>query len=192
MAGCAQIPRDGGPGVLLLRGAALLGRHGVPEGLGEVVHRDEPVDLLPGRLVQRVVGGVHVREEGVAGGFGDLDGVQDGTHGRALPPGHVVVPRVLVATHLRRLLEADELGLARVGGQERVDLQGAEPPGERDVLARCQRLVPEEDDLVVVERPAQFPDHLVRQFRGEVDTGDHRPDRRSEHARVEAAPAQCG
>ena len=73
-----------------------------------------------------------------------------------------------------------------------MDLQGAEPPGERDVVLGRQRLVPEEDHLVVVERPAQLRDDLVSQLRGEVDTRDLRPDRRAEHAGVEAAPAQCG
>ena len=178
--------------VLRLRGAALVPRHGVPEGLGEVVHRVQRVDLLLRRLVQRVVGRVHVGEQGVAAHLGDLERVQDGSHGRALPPGDVVVPRVLVAAHLRRLLEAHQLGLPGVRRQEGVNLQLAEAPGERDVLSRGQGLVPEEDDLVVVQRLAQLGDDVVGQLGRQVDARDLRPARRAQHAGVEGAPAQCG
>ena len=73
-----------------------------------------------------------------------------------------------------------------------MDLQVAEPACEGDVLLRRQRLVPEEDDLVVVERPAQLGDDLVRQLRAEVDARDLGPHRRTEPAGVEGTPPQRG
>jgi len=67
-------------GKALLRHLPVVVRHRVPEGLGEVVDGDEPVDLRSGRVVQRVVGGVHVREEGVATVVGHRKRVEDRPH----------------------------------------------------------------------------------------------------------------
>ena len=71
-----------------------------------------------------------------------------------------------------------------------MDLQLAEAPRERHVLVGVQGLVPEEDDLVVVQRPAQVGHDVVGQRRGEVDPGDLRAHRRAERPGVEVAPAQ--
>ena len=70
------------------------------EDLGVVVHGDEVVDRVPGRLVESFVGGVHVAEQGVAAARRDVHRAEDGTHRRGLPPRHVAVPAVLVTTDL--------------------------------------------------------------------------------------------
>ena len=70
-----------------------------------------------------------------------------------------------------------------------MDLEVAEPSRERDVLLRGQRLVAEEDDLVVVQRLAQLGDDLVGQRGREIDAGDLGPHRRAELAGVEWPPA---
>ena len=104
---------------------AFLG-HLTAEGLHEVMHRGAALDELLDVIVEAVVGGVHVAEEGVATDWRDLDAVEHRSHGGSRPPCDVVVPEVLVATGLGRLLEADELGPARVGRDERMDLERTE------------------------------------------------------------------
>ena len=64
---------------------------------GDVVLRRQGTDpVLHGRG-QSVIGGVHVREEGVAPVGRDLDGPQDRAQGRRLAPCHIRVPVVLPA-----------------------------------------------------------------------------------------------
>ena len=99
--------------------------------------------------MQDFVGGVHVREERVAPHIRDLDCPQDRGLGGTLAPGDVVVPLVLVAGAVGVLLEAHQLRLLGVRGDERVDLEFAEVAGEGHVLGRRERLPAEEDHLVV-------------------------------------------
>ena len=72
-----------------------------------------------------------------------------------------------------------------------MDLQVPEAAREHDMLVRRERLVPEEDDLVVVQRLAQLGHHLVREGGSEVDSGDLRPHGRTELACIEVLPLQC-
>ena len=141
----------------------------VLEGEHEVVHREQAVDALLDVVVEAVVGRAHVAEQGVAAGGRNLDGVQDGPHRGHLPPGDVMVPAVLEAAGVAPLLEAHQLGMLGVPGDERVDLQLAEAAGERHVLGRGDRLAAEHQHLVVEQRLADLGGHLIGQVGLKID-----------------------
>ena len=65
-------------------------------------------------LREPVVGQVLVREEGVAAGLGDVEGVEGGAEGRALGEGHVGVPDLGEALLLAAVRDRDD---QRVTGQ---------------------------------------------------------------------------
>ena len=142
--------------------------------------------------VEPVVGGAHVGEQGVAPDRRDLDGMQDGTEGRAGPPRHVGVPAVLVAADGRLLFEADEFRLVGIGRDERMDLELAEPAGEGDVLVRGQRLVPEEEHLELVEALRELVDDRVVERAAEVDAVDLGADGGPDWTDVERSKRETG
>ena len=73
-----------------------------------------------------------------------------------------------------------------------MDLEVPEAPGERHVTLGRERLVAEEEDLVVGEGLADFGHDVVGQLGPEVDAGDLPADGGPERPGVEVAPAQRG
>ena len=49
-----------------------------------------------------------------------------------------------------------------------------EPPAERDLLVGCERLLAEEDHLMVEQRPPDLRDDVVVELGREIDARDHR------------------
>ena len=151
----------------------------------------EAFGLDPKVLGQAVVGGAHVGEEGVPTDVGYLQRPQDRRAGRLFTPGHVVVPLVLVSPGVRSLGEPHEVRLRLLGGNERVDLQLSEPPGEAEVLLGCHVLVPEEDHLVGIQGRLDLPDGRLRKGTGQVDSGQHRTHGATQHPGVEVLPREA-
>jgi hypothetical protein len=177
--------------VLLAHGVAVLRLDRVTEDLGVVVDGPEPVDALLQVPVEAVVGGAHVGEQGVAAHRRDLDGVQHRPERGTPAPRDVGVPAVLVATDGRFLLEPDEFGLVGVRRDERMDLEVAEPPGERHVLGRRERLIAEEQDLELVEAAGELGDDLVGEWSAQVESLDLGADRHPDLADPECGEAQA-
>ena len=71
-------------------------------------------------------------------------------------------------------------------------LQLAETAREGHVVLRCQSLVSEEDDLVIVEGLTDLCDHFVGEVVGQVDPGELRADCRAKLLRVEVLPLEGG
>ena len=171
---------------------ALLGRHLVTERRDVVVHRDEAVDARSNVVVETVVRGVHVGEERVATTRRHRDRVQHRGHRRHRAPADVAVPAILVAPDVGRLGEAHQLGELAVGRDERVHFEVAEPAREGDVLRGGDRLVAEEEDLVVEQGLAHLGDHRVGQVVTQRDAVDLGADGGAHRRRVERAPRQPG
>ena len=103
---------------------------------------------------------------------GHLDGAQHRAERRALAPGDVAVPDVLVAAGCRSLLEAHDLGRLlglRRGARadERVALEPAPVAGEGRVLLVGEVLVAEEQHLPLEQRPVELGEQLVVERIGE-------------------------
>jgi hypothetical protein len=135
---------------LLLHPGQPLRRYVPAEGVREIVDGIEVFDQILGLAVERVVGGVHVGEQRVAAERGCAHRMKDRGPGRVRPPGDVVVPLILVSTDGGALLEARQFGFVDVARDDGMGLQLAEPPREGDLRRRGQRLIAEEDHLVVV------------------------------------------
>ena len=85
---------------------------------------------------------------------GQIDHVEDRRHRRVLAPGDVGVPHV--GTSAAIAVEHDDLRVLVVElRDERVDLDLAEAACEGDVAVGRQRLVGQEDDVVLDERGVQ-------------------------------------
>ena len=119
---------------------------------------------------QPVVGVLQAGPHGVAADLGRLEHVEDRAHGRRLQEGHVGVPP---AGPVDLAVDGEHLGALVDGGQHGVRLgDGAELAGEVGLLLGRQRLVPEEDDVMRVQRVADGRHHLGRERGREVDAGD--------------------
>ena len=90
-----------------------------------------------------------------------------------------MVPAVLESAGVDALLEADQLGVLDVAGDERVDLEIPEPAGEANVLGGRDGLVAEHQDLVVEQRPPDLGDHPVGKLGPQVHPADLGAQRRS-------------
>ncbi len=146
------------------------------EARNEVVPGAHVADARLHRFRQVVVGGGHVGEQGVAADLGDFDRAQDGTHRRRCPPRDVGVPLVLVAARLGALFEAHDVGgCAR--RDERVLLQIAPQPREREMFTVTDVLVAQKDDLPLQEAAVHFAEYFVGERAAQVDTGDLGADR---------------
>jgi hypothetical protein len=102
------------------------------------------------------------------------------------------MPAVLVTTDFCGLLEADQFGLAGVARDERVDLEVAKAAGERNLRGSIERLLTEEQDLVVKQRLTQLADDLVGKISGEVDAAELSANGCSYLAGGEVLPAKRG
>ena len=109
-----------------------------------------------------------------------------------LAPGDVVVPEVLVAADVGRLLEPHQLGGAGVGRDERVDLEFPEPTGEGHVALGGERLVAEEQDLVGEQGLAQLVDDGVVEIGGEVEAVHLGAEGGADLLDLEGVPGQPG
>ena len=170
----------------------LLGVHLSAEGHEEVVLGLVGVDEVLLLVGEPLVGGVHVAEQRVAPGFGHVHAVQHRSHAGALAPGDVVVPGVLVALHVERLLEAHQFGSAGVRGNERVDLEFAETSGERHVLVGREGLVAEEDHLELVQGPADLGDQFIGERAAQIDAVQNGSDGGTQALDLEVGPHECG
>ena len=148
-------------GVLLAHLGQLVGAHLSAERHQEVVLGVVSVDEVLLIVGEPVVGRVHVGEQCVATRFGHLHRVEDGAHAGALAPRHIVMPRVLVTLHVERLLETHEFGGAGVRGDERVNFEFSETSRESHVLFGGERLIAEEDHLVLVQGTTNIGDQFV-------------------------------
>ena len=179
-------------GELLAHLGSSLVVEGEAEDPREVVDGDHRVDALLDLVLEAVVGGIHVAERGVASDGGDLDGVEDRGSGGDLAPGDVGVPSVLEASDDGLLLEAHQLRLVGVRGDEGVDLEVAEPTGEGHVPLRGQRLIAEEDDFEVEQTATQLGHEGVGEVAGDVDARDDAADGGSKLLDLEAVVAKAG
>jgi hypothetical protein len=164
----------------------------VSERLRVVVHSHEAIDASLDVVIEALVGRGHVTEQGVATQGRRLQRMKHRPHRRAFAPGHVGMPAVLVTTDFCGLLEADQFGLAGVARDERVDLEVAKAAGERNVRGSIERLLTEEQDLVVKQRLTQLADDLVGKISGEVDAAELSANGCSYLAGGEVLPAKRG
>jgi hypothetical protein len=168
-----------------------LRRKRAPEGVHEVVNRVEALDALLGLVIETLVGRHHVREERVAPDGRDLHRAEHGAEGWHLTPAHVAVPLVLVARHVRALLEADHVRMAVLRGDERMLLDRTEALREGLVLRDRELLIPEEQHPVVEQRPPHVCDPRLVQP-GQLDVLDLGADRRRQRPHLEVIVRAAG
>ena len=139
-----------------------------------VVDRDQLLAHGAHRRRQPVVGILQARPHGVAPHLGRLEHVEDGAHGRRLQECDVGVPPTRTV-HLA--VDGEDLGALVDGGQHRVRLgDGAELAGEVGLLLGGQGLLPEEDDVMGVQRFTDGVHDLGGERLGDVHTPDLCPD----------------
>ncbi len=139
----------------------------------------DPGESAQGRLQtarQRLEREVLVGEERVASVRGNLEGVQDRAHRGLGQEREVGVPDAAEGEALRLAGlpdHGDDLGVVGDRLDERDRAVGPEPAGERGLSRGIELLVPEEDHLVVEDRPPDLGHGLVVETGREIDTGDH-------------------
>ena len=139
--------------------------------------RAQPVERRLQPVGQRVVGGVHAREQRVAAGRRDLARVEHRAERRRLVIAVVGMPAAAdIARLLRLLAHLGDHRMAGHGREEPVDVDRAEALGDGDVLLRRQLLVAEEDDAVCSEGVPDFGEGLVDDRRRQIDPADFGPD----------------
>ena len=145
------------------------------------MNRAQPSQGLLQAIRQRVVGGVHAGEDGVAAGRGDLVCQEDRPQGRADVIAVIGMPFatdvLLVAGFLAHL---GDHRMAVDRAEEAVDVDLAELLGEGHVLLGRQLLVAEEDHPVVDERLADLGDDAAAHRAAEIHAGNLRPESRGQ------------
>ena len=143
------------------------------------VIRGEAVDPLPGGVVERVVGGAHVGEAGIAALVRDDLRREHCAHRLDGHVGAVVVPSLVAAQGLGEVvLSRTERAIALdVRQRGRRELEVAEATGELVLLVLRHVLAGEHEQRVLEPQLGQLGDGRIARAR-EDDIADDRPERR--------------
>ena len=142
--------------------------------------RAQPVEAVPDLVGQSFVRTVHVGEQRVAADVGDDASAEDRTERRLGSPRHVAVPGVLASAVPLVVLDQQDLAVFLVLRCHRMDLEVAEIATEVEMLLRGDRLLAEEEHLVLQQTGAQRRDRRLVERLAEVDVADLGTDRRAQ------------
>ena len=130
-------------------------------------------EILLQAIRQRLVGGVHRGEQGVAALGRALLDVEDAAHRRLEVAAHVGVPALAIgARQVLVGMDDHQLGLARLVRRRRMHMQLAEQPAEGQVLVGRDVLVAEEDHEVLGQRAMDLVLLAVGERLAEIEAVD--------------------
>ena len=146
-----------------------------------VVKGSEPVQIGLHPVRQRVVGGIHAREQSIAAVRRTLFDIENTAHRWFEIARHVAVPAFAIRPRAVLVgIDFHQCRLARLVRRGRMDVQFPEQPTEGQVLLRRDVLITEKDDDILGQRPMDFVDRPVGQRFCEIDAVDFRANDRRE------------